>query len=123
MVVGILVVVEEDGVVICRCLCSCLVFWYLSLSTTIVSWWTARLVTLFCSMSAASCTGPLCLLYLSFFSNIWCWWAIGLVDFLCLRRFKAYSTFLLLQQLFVGVWAAGLVALFGPPKCLMIVSL
>jgi hypothetical protein len=39
-------------------------------------------------------------------------WATGSVDFLCLCRFKAYSTFFLLQQLFVGVWAAGSVALF-----------
>jgi hypothetical protein len=42
-----------------------------------------------------------------FFSNIWCWWATGSVDSLCLCRFKAYSTFFLLQQLFVGVWATG----------------
>ena len=34
-------------------------------------------------------------------------WATGSVDFLCLYRFKAYSTFFLLQRLFVGVWATG----------------
>ena len=39
-------------------------------------------------------------------------WATGSVDFLCLCRLKAYSTFFLLQQLFVGVWAAELVASF-----------
>ena len=39
-------------------------------------------------------------------------WSTKSVDFLCLSRFKAYSTFFLLQQLFVGVWAAGAVALF-----------
>ena len=38
----------------------CLVFWYLSLSPTIVFWWAARLIALLCTVSVASCTKGLC---------------------------------------------------------------
>ena len=50
-------------------------------------------------------------------------WATRSVDSLCLCRFKAYSTFFILQQLFVGVWVVESVALFGLSKYLVVVSL
>jgi uncharacterized membrane protein len=50
-------------------------------------------------------------------------WATRSVDSLCLCRFKAYSTFFILQQLFVGVQAVRSVALFGLSKYLVVVSL